>query len=117
MLGPITVDRAIWTGLAVVNGPVALLLGGPGYAVFRLVGNGPLVAFAMIAGFALAWLWWSLSVPRWRLWAYERVTDIPRLKARAIEAGLTWPDGSVFGRTEIKSADAQGQLLKRIPEK
>jgi hypothetical protein len=64
MSEPITIDRAIWTGLAVVSGPVALLLGGPGYAVFHLVGNGPLVAVAIVGGFVLAWLWWSLTVPR-----------------------------------------------------
>jgi len=53
--------------------------------------------------FVAAWLWWSVQVPKWRLWAYERVDDIPELKRRAIEAQLIWPDGSIFSRTEIKS--------------
>ena len=55
------------------------------------------------AGWLLAWVWWSLAVPKWRLWAYERVADIAELKARAVTAGLTWPDGNIFTRTEIKS--------------
>jgi hypothetical protein len=37
------------------------------------------------------------------LWAYERVIDIVELKRSAVQAGLTWPDGSIFARTEIKS--------------
>ena len=52
---------------------------------------------------ALAWGWWSFAVPRWRLWAYERVGDISELKRRAVAVGLTWPDGHIFEKTEFKS--------------
>jgi hypothetical protein len=106
----ISVSRAIWTGLFAVNGPVMLLLVGPLYFFGRLVERGAIsrsynwVAVVIFAlGFALAWLWWSLAVPRWRVWAYERVQDIPLLKERAVAVGLTWPDGHRFGKTEIKS--------------
>lgn len=44
-------------------------------------------------------------IPKWRLWTYEGVADIPRLKAWAVNVGLTWLDGSVFNRTEIKSRE------------
>ncbi|NOX67916.1 MAG: hypothetical protein GXP15_01905 [Gammaproteobacteria bacterium] len=58
-----------------------------------------------IFGFFLAWLWWSISVPRWRIWAYANVEDIQALKQRAVDVGLTWPDGHVFGKTEIKTPE------------
>lgn len=101
----VSMEKAIRTGLLVVNAPVMVLLVGPGAAAHYLVGKIPIVVTAAAIGFVLAWLWWSVSVPRWRLWAYERVADIPQLKQRAVEVGLTWRDGSLFSRTEIKSAD------------
>ena len=101
----VSMEKAIRTGLLVVNAPVMVLLVGPGAAAHYLVGKAPIVITAAAIGFVLAWLWWSVSVPRWRLWAYERVADIPQLKQRAVEVGLTWRDGSLFSRTEIKSAD------------
>ncbi|HMY07588.1 MAG TPA: hypothetical protein PLT57_10940, partial [Accumulibacter sp.] len=58
----------------------------------------------LLVSFALAWLWWAVSLPRWRLWAYQRVGDIAALKRVAIAVGLTWPDDHLFGKTEIKSA-------------
>jgi hypothetical protein len=56
-----------------------------------------------LAGFVLAWSWWSLTIARWRVWAYERVDDIHALKKSAVNVGLTWPDGHVFSRTEMKT--------------
>ena len=118
----LSVRRAIWTGLLVVNGPVMLFLVGPLYGFGRLVERGAisrdynwagLVVFAF--GFAFAWLWWSLSVPRWRIWAYERVRDIPLLKAQAVAVGLTWPDGHRFGGTEIKSRSLAGRERELDP--
>ena len=106
-----SVSKAIWIGLLVVNGPVLIFLVGPLLLFSVIVDRGMvsrdfnwvgLVVF--IGGFVLAWLWWSLSVPKWRLWAYQRVVDIPALKRQAVDVGLTWPDNHVFGRTEIKSS-------------
>lgn len=57
----------------------------------------------LIGGFVSAWVWWSTAIPKWRLWAYRRVDDIPLLKQKAVAAMLTWPDGHFFERTEIKS--------------
>ena len=74
----------------------------------------------LAAGFVLAWLWWTLAVPRWRVWAYERVGDIGELKQQAVMGGLLWPDGSFFERTEIRSpaqkrriAELEGVSRKR----
>jgi hypothetical protein len=114
----VTTSKAIAVGLVIVNGPVLLLLLGPLF-VFAHLRDIALVPQsqnwlglpALLGGFVLAWLWWSLSVPRWRLWAYSRVSDIAELKAHAVSVGLTWPDGHVFERTEIKtSAHANEEL-------
>ena len=105
-----SVFKAIMIGLAVVNGPVLLLLLAP-FAIFiELVKRGfvpraygwaaPII---LLAGFIVAWLWWSVSMPKWRLWALERVSDVASLKRRAVSVGLTWPDGHPLARTEIKS--------------
>ena len=106
----ISLSRAIWLGLLVVNGPVLLLLCGPLFVFGQLVVGGAISrsynwagVLVFVVGFVLAWLWWSVSVPRWRLWSYQRVEDIASLKTRAVRVGLTWPDGHFFARTEIKS--------------
>lgn len=105
-----TVKQAILRGLLVVNGQVFLLLVGP-LGVFSLLIKYRIVSrdynwvglVVFLGGFVLAWLWWSYMVPRWRIWAYERVDDIRTLKEKAVAVGLTWPDGHSLGRTEFKS--------------
>jgi hypothetical protein len=110
-----SVWKAIGAGLLWVNLPVIAIICGAS-AVPALVMYRPddahalypdsvvwLVVSGLAAGFVIAWLWWSVMVPRWRLWAYERVDDIATLKQWAVAVGLTWPDGWIFERTEIKS--------------
>jgi hypothetical protein len=111
MAEAVSVDAAIRKGLLVVNGPVTFLLIVPAITSILIFHRGPVVYTTAGVGFVLAWLWWSLAVPRWRLWAYERVpvAEIPQLKRHAVQVGLTWPDGSLFGRTEIKSAGMVGR--------
>ena len=106
----ISVTRAIVAGTLVVNGPVMALILSPLLLVDRAVAfhiitpdQKWMVVPAFLVGIALAWGWWSVTIARWRIWAYERVEDIPALKEAAVTAGLTWPEGSVFARTEIKS--------------
>jgi hypothetical protein len=106
------VSSAINLGLLSVNGPAMLLLLGPLFVFSRLIDRGLIAREynwvglpVFLGGFVLGWLWWSLAVPRWRLWAYQRVDDITKLKEQAVKVGLTWPDDSVFTRTEIKSRD------------
>jgi hypothetical protein len=94
----VTIDQAIARGTRLLNWPVWGLLATP--ALLLIFGRRPLGALigperfdlAVVIDFGLcfvgAWLWWSFQVPKWRLWAYERVTDIPELKRRAIEAKL-----------------------------
>src|SRR5262245_40280582 len=106
MKGSLSVKQAIRWGLLVVNGPVLTLLLGP-LGVFALLIDQRVFSReynwiglpVFVAGFVLAWLWWSVSVPRWRIWAYERVEDVQGLKEQAVAVGLTWPDGHALGRT------------------
>ena len=50
-----------------------------------------------------SWLIWSVQVPRWRLWSYQRVKDISQLKQEAEYSQIIWPKGSFFQKTEWAS--------------
>jgi hypothetical protein len=67
---------------------------------------GPLFVLAFVGG----WLIWSVQVPKWRVWAYERVDDIQELKNQAMAAKIVWSDHSVFTRTEIASRATWGKI-------
>lgn len=105
-----TPAAAVARGQWMVNGPVALAMFGPAALV---AAGGWLIGYAE-EGFAIAvlvffpsviaaWIVWSVRVPLWRIWAYARVNDLDELKARAVEAGLIWPEGHWFEKTEIRS--------------
>ncbi|HYD88615.1 MAG TPA: hypothetical protein VEA80_14165 [Vitreimonas sp.] len=113
----ITVEAAVKTGLRWVNTPVYVIMFGGWIGAIWLVGvfapalspaspatAAPYVA-ALVTPYVSAWLWWSLAIPRWRLWALERVEDWPRLRAAAIEAKLIWAETTPlqrrFAATEI----------------
>ncbi len=100
-----TEGKAIAIGTLWVNIPVFLLMFAPIFILLAFVPKPPAVLAILVfaLGFVVAWLWWSINVPKWRLWAYQRVSDINSLKVKAIQAGLVWPDSSFFSRTEIKS--------------
>lgn len=66
--------------------------------------------FIFAVAFFGGWLVWSIQVPRWRLWAYERVANIEALKVAAIESQLVWPDESIFTRTEIANRETWRQI-------
>ena len=122
------VDSCIRHGLVRVNLPVAtlMILGfGGGLAVMgalkALTGwQGGLAillfVFLTVGGWCAAWAWWSWTIPKWRLWALRNVDDWKALKKAAVKAGLTWPDGHVFEKTEIKSTEQRKveQILRRI---
>jgi hypothetical protein len=55
--------------------------------------------------FVVAWLWWSVSIPKWRIWALQHVDNWSKLESAAISGMLIWRRGSIFGITEIKSRE------------
>ena len=58
------------------------------------------------------WIWWSVAVPKWKLWAYSRVDDVQALKMAAIGDRLIWPDGHIFGKTELCSKATRLEILR-----
>jgi hypothetical protein len=101
--------------MAWVNLPVVLIfLSGvvPLFAAraqfLLLLSRYPLLAPIWLpAEFVAAWLWWSINVTKWRLWALERADNWEELERQAIQDGLIWDGrslcGRIFGRTEIWS--------------
>lgn len=59
-----------------------------------------------------AWLYWSVAIPKWKFWAYSRVSDVHLLKSIAIEQNLIWPDNHIFEKTEICSQETRRKILK-----
>ena len=66
-----------------------------------------------IGGLAAGWLVWSVQIPKWKCWAYARVSDIEELKQIAVARQYLWPDGHIFGKTEIAS-EAVRQEIERL---
>jgi hypothetical protein len=104
----VTVDRAISKGHRMVNYPTVVILVMTLGICFYL-GIQKILPFWIIpAGFGfafgLAWLWWSIMITKWRLWAFENVRNVHELKKRAVQEKLIWGDNSIFEKTEIRSA-------------
>jgi len=64
---------------------------GPGWAMIGL-----------LLGVIPAWLFWSISVPRWREWAKRRGADEERIQFLGQRSGLVWPKGSILEKTEFR---------------
>ena len=124
-----SVTACVWRGTLDVNLPVLgiMLVGGiAAWLSVHLTSAGAPIngsQFAMacavfLAGIAAAWTWWSFTVPHWRIWALQNIDNWPALRRQAIRAGLIWPDGWIFEKTEIKSPALRHmeQVLRRIRE-
>jgi hypothetical protein len=111
----LSVKAAINRGLLLVNGPVVVLMFGIwilGIVIVKDFSLPLLVAVtAFPIGFITAWLWWSITVPKWRLWAMQNVDDLSQLQRQAVAVGLVWPRGHFFEKTEIKSVEHKRQEL------
>jgi hypothetical protein len=110
------IRRAFWTVKLPSLAMFFLPLGT--YLALAKWGNVPSIGYAgmkwALAAFALSfvgsWLVWSVQIPRWRLWAYQRVEDIELLKELAVERQYIWPEGSFFQKTELMSQSVRNQL-------
>jgi len=63
-----------------------------------------------ISSFIAPWIWWSVRVVKWKIWAFSNVTDLKVLEKKAIAQQLIWPQGNWFEKTEIKSSREKKQL-------
>jgi hypothetical protein len=108
---------AVLVGSLVVNVPVFAFFCGPAFAASRL-GYERWFLYIFGASFFIAWGWWSFSLPRWRLWAYERVKSTGEVHSSALAVGLVWPRGSLSERTELRTAvmrQRQHELERDFP--
>jgi hypothetical protein len=106
----LSVARCLTRGHWRVTAPaVAIMLGGLCLTPFLslssiLEGRGLALGLLVISWPVwLAWLYWSVAVPKWRIWALRMVDDWRRLEARAVATLLIWPRGWIFEKTEIAS--------------
>lgn len=110
--------QAVRRGVRTVNGTVAFCMFGlPVLCGLAALGLGASDATAVSVGVVaflpcwfLAWAAWSVLVPRWRVWAYERVDDLGELKQLAFEHQLLWPDGHFFEKTEFRTPGQRRRL-------
>tara|TARA_R110002073_G_scaffold128999_5_gene275224 strand:+ start:20055 stop:20450 length:396 start_codon:yes stop_codon:yes gene_type:complete len=106
---------------------------------------GPLVSFVIICGFIanwfamnilksekvdfivmitvfiavfIGWFWWSYKIVKWKYFAFSKLTlnESHKLYSKAIGAGLIWPTGSFFNKTEIWTKKDKNNWLKIDPE-
>jgi hypothetical protein len=92
--------KAVFIGHLVVNIPVLIIM-------FSIFFGGIIIApliwwLFLILGFVLAWIWWSITVPRWRKWALRNGASAEKLQKYAEITGLVWPKGWIFEKTEFK---------------
>jgi hypothetical protein len=112
------VGRAVLVGEAVVNVPalglmlLTISLLGPVIQGWLEGGATQGLKFStlvivMVLAVSVGWTWWAIAMPRWRVWALERVADPRLLYGAAISAQLMWPPGgwlAFLSRTEWKTA-------------
>ena len=100
---PVSIDEAIRRGRTQVMFPSMICLFAP--LGLLLWGTDDLPgwvwAVALPGAFLASWLWWAVTIPRWRVWAIENVEDITELIFRAVSAQLMWLPGNFFEKTEI----------------
>jgi hypothetical protein len=108
----VSVDEAIKKGHRMVTfSSMFVMFGTLGLSFF--LGLQEILPFWIIPvgfglSFVLAWLYWSVMITKWRLWAFENVRNVHELKKRAVQEKLIWADNSIFEKTEIrKSTDKE----------
>lgn len=110
----ISVDEAIAHGQKMINRPVQLIqfsiIAFSIYLVYqaKLSIWGYILIIPSIV--VVPWIYWSFKITKWRIWAFENVDDVYELKRRAIAAKLIWPDGNIFEKTEIRTAEDKARL-------
>lgn len=115
-------NKALNYGQFFINFPVMIVMFGLMGLSWYLNTIGLISKLIMIVGFVisfiLAWIVWSLSIAKWRIWAFEKIDEKFHyiLKKEAIKAKLIWPDGHIFEKTEIRS-ESQKRKIKAINDR
>ena len=111
----ITVNQAISKGQKWVNYPVfGIMLLGFGLTMYlmTIVKNVWIFPIGFVSTIALMWLWWSLVITKWRIWAFGNCRNVHELKRKAIEQKLIWDDNSWFNKTEIWSNEQRQKWIE-----
>lgn len=112
--------QAIIIGHLLINIPIiAICLGLPylvTYLNISLVLKVILVIVAFFLSIGVSWIFWSISITKWRIWAFNQVEeeDWVKLKEMAIAQKLIWPVGSVFEKTEIRNTREKDKIEEVI---
>jgi hypothetical protein len=100
-----TVDKAISKGHKMVTYPGMLVMFGMmGLTfLFGFQKNSPVWIWpvGLLSSIILSWLFWSVRITKWKVWAFDNVRNVHELKKRAIQERLIWDDYSFFNNTEI----------------
>ncbi len=118
MFETVSVDEAIKKGIWTVNVPsmaimygLWILLAYLGWAALIPIW---LIVIGTILSLVFAWIYWSIAVTRWRLWAFENVRNVHELKKRAIKKKIIWKDNNIFESTELRTKSQKIQWEKLI---
>jgi disulfide bond formation protein DsbB len=110
----VTVDEAIKKGHQMVTNPVVILM-------FVILFLSTYLAISqdiwwmwpvgIISCATIPWLYWSIRITQWKIWAFKNVRNVHELERRAVREKLLWPDGSIFNKTEIWSTFRKQQWI------
>ncbi len=98
---PLMPGRAVFLGHLLVNVPGVVTMA-IAFMVGYIARGMPVALVYLFIGVLLAWLWWSIAVPRWRRWAKRRGADEERTQRIAQQTGLVWPKGFFLEKTEFR---------------
>ena len=114
MNNTVTVSEAIKKGHRMVTYPVmAIMFGIIGVCIYLSMSETIsvwIIPVGIGVAFIFAWLYWSIMITKWRVWAFDNVNNVHELKKRAIREKLIWGDNNLFEKTEIRSSAEQEHL-------
>ena len=103
----LSVDEAIRKGHRILTRPLLFIITGVfgGGFILSMLGIFPFnfTFLPLVIGLVATWLYWSIMVTKWKLWAFENVQNVHELKKRAIREQLIWKDNNFLSKTEIWS--------------
>jgi hypothetical protein len=119
MDGNITVENAIKKGKWLIDYPAKTILFtsiiiGIILQSQNIVTGWIIIPITYILPFFLACFYWSVTITKWRIWAFKNVRNVHELKKRAVQERLIGPDNSIYEKFEIKNRKDQDEweLLK-----